>query len=248
MALVAARPLTIGERYRQLHNRRGFTWWSTVFGYPVARLLVVLVEPIRAITPTRITLVGFATKLAAAAALLDTSRAGLIAAIVLLQLSQVLDSMDGTLARARGQHSATGAFLDKLTDAIGLFAICAAVGVRAGWAGGGAVYPALACFGAFACDLTCYMYWVGRSLAPGRGTAVPHDGSAPVLTWPAIGREWLRGWLKLPLFLEADLYLWIGVFAALGAWRELCVVLAVTQGVALVLFVGHELVSIRRER
>jgi len=243
-AAVADRP-SIGERYRALHNRRALTWWSTVFGYPIARFLLIWIVPVRWITPTQLTLVGFAVKLAAAAALLGaTSPAGLIAAIALLQLSQVLDSMDGTLARARGQSSATGAYLDKLTDAVGLFAICAVVGVRA--ASGGAVYPILACAGAFACDLACYMYWVTRAVAPAAAPAARLDGGAPVLGWRAIRREWLRGWLKLPLFLEADLYLWIGVFAWFGAWRALCVVLAATQAAALVVVVTDHLIRLSR--
>jgi phosphatidylglycerophosphate synthase len=231
-------PVSLGERYRRLHNRRAFTWWSTVFGYPVARLVLVWVVAWRRITPTAITLVGFGAKLAAAAAI---AAGAAVPAFVLLQVSQVLDSMDGTLARARRQASATGAFLDKLTDALGLFAICAAVGAQAGGAG----FTVLACGGAFACDAACYMYWVGRAAAPPL-LAPPLDGAAAVPSWRAIGREWLLGWLKLPLFLEADLYLWIGVLGLAGQWRALCVLLAVTQGAALVVFVAHELRRIRR--
>lgn len=238
---------SIGERYRALHNRRALTWWSTVFGYPIARFLLIWIVPVRWITPTQLTLIGFGVKLGAAAALLGaTSATGMVVAIALLQVSQILDSMDGTLARARGQSSATGAYLDKLTDAVGLFAICAVVGVRAMAGGDSAVYPILACAGAFACDLACYMFWVTRAVAPAAAPAVRLDGGAPVLGWGAIRREWVRGWLKLPLFLEADLYLWIGVFAWFGAWRALCVVLAATQAVALVVVVTHHLVRLTR--
>jgi hypothetical protein len=108
------------------------------------------------------------------------------------------------------------------------------------------VYPVLACTGAFACYVACYMYWVARAVAPPAPTAAPRlDGGAPVLAWPAIRREWLRGWLKMPLFLEADLYLWIGAFAWLGAWRALCVLLAVTQVAALLLFAAHQIRRLR---
>ena len=244
---VATGRSSIGERYRALHNRRALTWWSTVFGYPIARFLLIWIVPVRWITPTRLTLVGFVVKLAAAGALLGAaSPASLIAAIALLQVSQVLDSMDGTLARARGQASATGAYLDKLTDAVGLFAICAVVGVRAAAGGDGAVYPVLACAGAFACDLACYMYWVTRAVVPAAARAGRIDGGAPALDWRAIRREWLCGWLKLPLFLEADLYLWIGVFAWFGAWRPLCIVLAATQTAALVVVVTDHLIRLSR--
>ena len=57
-------------------------------------------------------------------------------AALLLQLGQVLDSMDGTLARARGQHSALGAFVDRVGDAAVLGLLCAAVGWRASLADG----------------------------------------------------------------------------------------------------------------
>lgn len=238
---------SVGERYRALHNRRALTWWSTVFGYPIARFLLIWIVPVRWITPTQLTLAGFVAKLAAAYALLvASSTGGFAAAFVLLQVSQVLDSMDGTLARARHQASVVGAFLDKLTDAIGLFAIAAAVGVRATGATGSAIDPILACAGAFACYVACYLYWVARAAVLPAGDVARLDGGAPVLGWPAIRREWLRGWLKLPLFLEADLYLWIGVLAWAGAWRALCVLLAVTQTVALAVFAVHQLVALSR--
>src|SRR5262245_42543332 len=103
-AVARAAPPSIGERYRALHNRRALTWWSTVFGYPIARFLLIWIVPVRWITPTQLTLVGFAAKLAAAYALLvASSTGGFAAAFALLQVSQVLDSMDGTLARARDQ-------------------------------------------------------------------------------------------------------------------------------------------------
>ena len=96
------------ERYRRLFNRRGHDWWSIVFAYPIARLALVFVEPLRWITPSRITLVGFVCKRAAAAAI--WVGAGLAAA-GLLQLAQILDAMDGTLARARREFSRAGALL-----------------------------------------------------------------------------------------------------------------------------------------
>ena len=41
-------------------------------------------------------------------------------------------------------------------------------------------------------------------------------------TSPRPLREWLGGFARLPLFGEADLYLWISVFALAGWWAELC--------------------------
>jgi len=219
---------SFSERYRALFNRRGSDWWSIVFGYPVARLLVVPLIPIKVITPTLLTLIGFACKLGAAWLLLSADFEMVIAGAALLQVCQVLDSMDGTLARARSEHSPLGAFLDKVTDGVGLFVLCLAVGLKA-LAVSGDPYALVAAAGAGGAFLMlCYMYWVAQGLAPPDDVQA-HDGGAPVLSWSAIRREWLLGWTKIIRFAEADLYLWIAVLAVLGQWRYLCFGLAASQ-------------------
>jgi phosphatidylglycerophosphate synthase len=221
--------MTFWERYRQLFNRRGSDWWSIVFGYPVGRLGVALIAPMEFITPTALTLLGFAVKVAAAALIWRGSGPIAVTTVILLQVAQVLDSMDGTLARARRSFSYTGAFLDKITDAVGLFAIALAVGVRAAAEHQAPLYAALGGAAGAAFVIVGYMYWFVQTVRRSPASPEAISGAAEIPTWSAIGREWLRGWTRIIRFSEADLYLWICVFAAFGRWQELVIVLLASQ-------------------
>ena len=217
---------SFAERYRRLCNRRGNDAWSILFGYPLARLALVWLEPWRGLRPIHITWASLAVRAAGAGLLATAHRSGPAPAVALLQLGQVLDSMDGTLARARGQHSALGAFVDKVGDAAVLGLLCAAVG----WRAGGAAWMMAAMGGGFLMLLRGYMHWAARGLAP--GPAEPLDGARPGGETPRPLREWLSGLPRLVLFNEADLYLWISLGALAGWWPELCALLLVTQGAA----------------
>ncbi|HWM85262.1 MAG TPA: CDP-alcohol phosphatidyltransferase family protein [Kofleriaceae bacterium] len=222
----------VADRYRRLCNRRGNDAWSILFGYPLARLALVWLESWKALRPTHITLASIAAR-AAGAWLVAFAGDGLILAVALLQLGQVLDSMDGTLARARGQHSALGAFLDRAGDALALGLLCAAVG----WRAAGAPWMAAALGGGFLHLLRGYMHWAARGLgAPADGSI---DGGRPPGDAPRPLREWLRGFPRLALFNEADLYLWISIGALAGLWTELCLLLLVSQAAAALLLAAH---------
>src|SRR5688572_13060272 len=84
-----------------------------------------------AVTPNQIT---FATLVVFAAStamlMLWPGHGGLVAAAVVLELSYVLDCVDGQLARWRGTSSPVGAHLDFLMDELKAFLLVAAVGVR----------------------------------------------------------------------------------------------------------------------
>jgi phosphatidylglycerophosphate synthase len=228
------------ERYRELFNRRGEDFWSVVFGYPVARFFVVLLVPVTWISPSTITLVGFAVKLAAAALLWPDLGVSVWWVALLLQVAQVFDSMDGTLARARPAFSKVGGFLDKVTDGVGLYAIATALGVRAAhetsqW------WHLILGSAAGACFLVlCYMYWVVKASAQAQQSAQSMAGGAEPLPWRELGKEWLSGWLRAIRFGEADLYLWIALFAVLDLWAECVYLLVATQGFTLLKrFVDH---------
>ncbi len=218
--------LPFAERYRRLCNRRGHDAWSILFGYPLARLALVWLEPWQALRPMHITWASLAAR-ATGAGMLAAAHPSVALAVALLQLGQVLDSMDGTLARARGQHSALGAFVDRAGDAAALGLLCAAVG----WRAGGAAWMAAALGGGFLHLLRGYMHWVARGLAA-RHAGERLDGARPDGDTPRPLREWLAGLPRLVLFNEADLYLWISIGALTGHWTELCVLLLVTQAAA----------------
>jgi phosphatidylglycerophosphate synthase len=218
---------SLARRYRRLCNRRGQDGWSILFGYPLARFALVWLETWRGLRPNHITAASLAAR-AAGAALLATGTP--LVAVALLQLGQVLDSMDGTLARARGQHSALGAFADKVGDAAVLGLLCAAVGWRACLVDGRSLWLAAALGGGFLHLLRGYMHWVARGLAPRRDDAL--DGGRADGDPPRPLREWVAGFPRLALFGEADLYLWTSLFALAGWWTELCLLLLVSQAAA----------------
>ncbi len=69
-------------------------------------------------SPNAITLISFAVGIGAAAAFALGDRWALVAGAVLLQLSLVIDCVDGEVARATRRFSALGAWLDASTDRV----------------------------------------------------------------------------------------------------------------------------------
>jgi phosphatidylglycerophosphate synthase len=192
---------------------------------------------VRGITPTRITVVGALVKIAAIA-FVFTGQVSAVAFAITLQVAQVLDSMDGTLARHRGVSSSLGAYLDKVLDAVTLVLLLLAVGVRARHETGDEAMLLYAAAAASAFVVGCYALWVSRAVAPAVSPA-PLDGAAPVLSSSEVWAEWGRGWWRVGLFQEADLYFWIALGALLQRWEWLCVGLAVTQVVKCVGVCAH---------
>ena len=91
-------------------------YWSSFVTSPLAVAVNYLVVDIRWLTPNRITLLSFIVALVATGFILANSPASFIIAAVLINLSHVLDCMDGQMARYRQSTSLTGAYYDRLTD------------------------------------------------------------------------------------------------------------------------------------
>jgi len=105
-------------------------FWNAYVCRPIAALLVSAIEGTR-ITPNQITLSAVFVALASVALLLLwPGHWGLIAAVVVFELSYVLDCADGMLARWRGTASPVGHLLDFLMDELKAFCLLAAVAVR----------------------------------------------------------------------------------------------------------------------
>jgi phosphatidylglycerophosphate synthase len=83
-----------------------------------------------ALRPNDITLVSFAVGLTAAAAFVSTSPLVVAFGLAAFHLHVLLDYVDGEVARCRKQTSATGAYLDLITDRITfpLLVFCSAAG------------------------------------------------------------------------------------------------------------------------
>jgi phosphatidylglycerophosphate synthase len=105
-------------------------FWNAYVCRPVAAVLVDACKGTR-LTPNQITLSALLVATASAAILLLVpGRLGLVAGILLFELSYVLDCADGMLARWRGTASPVGHLLDFLMDEIKAFVLLAAIATR----------------------------------------------------------------------------------------------------------------------
>jgi phosphatidylglycerophosphate synthase len=104
--------------------------WNRFAARPVAAVLLVPLGKTR-ITPNQVTFLSLLTFVGAMVALaLQRGHAWLVGAVVILQVSYVLDCVDGQLARLRHSASAVGAHLDFLMDELKAFLLVAACGIR----------------------------------------------------------------------------------------------------------------------
>jgi phosphatidylglycerophosphate synthase len=119
----------VRETYRRTTKPRDILW-NRLVARPIAALLVAPLERTR-VTPNQITLASLFVFLGAVALLLlARDHRGLVLAVVVLELSYVLDCADGQLARLRGTSSPVGAHLDFLMDELKAFLLVAATGIR----------------------------------------------------------------------------------------------------------------------
>ena len=95
-------------------------------------------------SPNAITVVSLIVGLAAAVSFAAGSWAWVLAGAVLLQLSLVIDCVDGEVARATGRFSSLGAWLDAATDRVKEFAVYAGLAIGAGGNGDDVWWVAIA--------------------------------------------------------------------------------------------------------
>jgi phosphatidylglycerophosphate synthase len=111
--------------------------WATLFARPVSRLITPTAIR-RSMTPNRVTAASFLVALAAAVGFAGIRQGGLVGLVcgvtgaLLLQLSFVLDCVDGDVARYRRMFSPRGAWLDASTDRLKEFAGYAGLAIGAG--------------------------------------------------------------------------------------------------------------------
>lgn len=92
-------------------------------------------------SPNAVTLVSFAVGIGAAGAFAAGSRWALILGAVLLQLSLVIDCVDGEVARATRRFSALGAWLDASTDRVKEYLAYAGLAIGAAAVTGVNIWP-----------------------------------------------------------------------------------------------------------
>jgi CDP-alcohol phosphatidyltransferase len=119
----------IADVYRQTKKPKDILW-NRFVARPVAAVFLVPLAKSR-ITPNQITFLSLAVFVAAMAMLaLQRGHFALVSAALVLELSYVLDCVDGQLARLKQKSSPVGAHLDFLMDELKAFVLVAATGVR----------------------------------------------------------------------------------------------------------------------
>jgi phosphatidylglycerophosphate synthase len=120
---------TIADAYRRTRKPHDILWNRFVARPLAAVLLVPLART--GVTPNQVTLATLVVFAAGAAiTALAPSYAGLVAGAAVIELSYVLDCVDGQLARLKGTSSPVGAHLDFLMDELKAFLLVGAVAVR----------------------------------------------------------------------------------------------------------------------
>ncbi len=96
-------------------------WWSSFVTSPLAVLINYVVVDFKWLTPNLITLLSLITALVASALIVLGGEVNFYAAAALINVSHILDCMDGQMAKYRGVSSRFGNFFDKVTDQIQIF-------------------------------------------------------------------------------------------------------------------------------
>jgi phosphatidylglycerophosphate synthase len=119
----------IAAVYRETRKPKDILW-NRFVARPLAAVLVVPLAK-TSVTPNQITFLSLLTFVADMVGLaLQRGHLWLIVAVVGLELSYVLDCVDGQLARLRHRASPVGAHLDFLMDELKAFLLVAACGIR----------------------------------------------------------------------------------------------------------------------
>lgn len=256
------------SRLDRLRNWQSNDFWAMVFARPLAILLLWPIADARWVTPNRLTHLSNLVLLAGVGAIPGWVPGGPWAAVALLNLSFVIDNMDGTLARYRDGGSSLGSYYDKVSDAWGFLLLFAAAGWQAFRETGDARLPLLAMAGAYGLLLTGYMKWVDvaewqkaehvRALLeqkPGQvlSTLVrPAAGPLPPRRTPIAWGAWLgKAIVSLAYMNEVDIYFWISVALAVGRLDLYCWWSALSQlalAVGLAIYRARRMHKLDRER
>ena len=183
-------------------------FWGILWGRPTAFALLALVGDARWLTPNRLTHVSNALLLAGAALLLEPATWSWLLAAACLNLSLTFDCADGQLARYRGVGSELGSYYDKVSDAIGMVVLLAAIGWVVADRTGEPYYLLFAMIGAGAQNTMGYAKWLAMTATYRHGVAVPPGAEpGPLRWWQYAGRVLIR----LFYFAEPDLMFWISL-------------------------------------
>jgi len=146
--------------------------------------------------------------------MLYSDRNLIILAAILLQIGQILDSMDGNLARYRKQTTLRGGFLDRILDGTGFIFVMSSFSWLTYQKVQEPYYLLLGPMAAAFYLVICYAYWttayqeqkrIGKSKKVNPGSNAKAIYHIP--TWKYI----LKGQKKLFSIHQADFYFWVGL-------------------------------------
>lgn len=202
-----------------MKNRQAKDWWTLTFGDPVSWIILGIIGDVKWITPIGITWLSFLCKIFPAGMMLYSDVFHIIFAALLLQIGQVLDSMDGNLARYRKSTTLRGGFLDRILDGIGFVFVMSSFSWFTYQRGSDSYYLILGPMTAGFYLIICYAYWTtayqelkhfGKSIKVNPGGNVRSISEIPI--WKYI----LYGQKKIFSFHQADFYFWIGLGLIMG--------------------------------
>lgn len=131
---ILVRSRSLRERWMRLRNFQSNDFWAMVFARPLTILFLLPVADLAWVTPNLITWSSVVAKLAGLGVLVwIPDYWGGVSGALLVNLGLVLDNMDGTLARYRGNSSYLGYYLDKTVDIICLAGLFVAIALRVYW-------------------------------------------------------------------------------------------------------------------
>jgi len=91
-------------------------WWASIFAGPLANRFLEPICELEWLTPNHLTIFSFLIGLVASYCFILGDYRSLVIGAVLVQLSFVVDCMDGQFARYSRKFSAFGAWLDRISD------------------------------------------------------------------------------------------------------------------------------------
>ena len=200
-------------RYKAVKNRQAKDWWSITFGDPISWLILGLIGDIKWITPIGITWASFLFKILPAALILYSERHFIILGVLILQLGQVLDSMDGNLARYRNDTTLRGGFLDRILDGTGFIFVMSSFSWYTYQKNNEPYYIVLGPMVAAFYLVICYTYWntaYEEQKHSGKLNAVKPGSNVKNLEHISTWKYILYGQKKILSFGQADFYFWIG--------------------------------------
>jgi phosphatidylglycerophosphate synthase len=121
-ATKAISKMSVSRLRLKLANRANDGFFSVFFLRRISKLLTFLAIKVRA-TPNQVTLASFAIGLYAAYLFAQGDTWSLIIGAILLQVSLIVDCVDGELARYTRRFSELGAWLDAITDRVKEYAV-----------------------------------------------------------------------------------------------------------------------------